>query len=371
MIPEHCSNVAVVEVEFPLTADSVERAFRDKSAYVRTDYAIFRNGVDTAVARIVKQKAAGLFRPVERVDVLSLPESTVFLDDPAVDVMNANSLATAASAHPGKTVVVEGEFGHVNFIHGEAPVEVLVFDLTPPDPAKLPTLVARALSAFQFGRPILATYEGQSLNALGDELAEHRFVYFPCKTAGLSACAPAVTRYLDQPPQARPRPEEAAVVGCELSLRIFGELFGGKPAAFTEICPVLKHPEAAEGAYLFVKCCKVKPPFERSENLFAFPWGVQLEDIVAACTEIAGVRVPGPRPQAEGIPGVTPLRLQASRPTRRPQSSPRGRSATSQAPRASRGGAPRRPASRAGRASSAGPRSSRAAASSKRTKRAR
>jgi hypothetical protein len=371
VIPEHCSNVAVVEVDFPLTRDSVRAAFEKRQAYVRTDFAIFRRGKDTAVARIRKQKTTGLFRPVDAVEVLSLPDSTVFLEDPKVDVMNANSLASAAAAHPGKTVVVEGEFGHVNFIHHEAPVSVLVFDWTPPEPAKLTTLVARALTAFQFGRPVLATYEGQSLNALGDELAAHRFVYFPCKTAGLSACAPATTRYLDQPPQARPKPEEAAVVGCELSLRIFGELFGGRPAAFTEICPVVKHPEAPEGAYLFVKCCKVKPPFERSGNLFAFPWGVQLEDIVAACTEIAGVRVPGPRPQAEGIPGVTPLRLQGPRrPRGRQPRSPRGRRAPARARPASRRGAPRgrpRPQHRASRGASRGSRG----ASSSRTRRTR
>ena len=134
MIPEHCSNVAVVEVDFALTAESVRGAFRARSAYVRTDFAIFRQGANTAVARISKAKTAGLFRPVDEVEVLSLPESTVYLEDPRVDVMNANSLATAASGYPGRTVVVEGEFGHVNFIHREEPVRVAVFDLTPPSP---------------------------------------------------------------------------------------------------------------------------------------------------------------------------------------------------------------------------------------------
>ncbi len=357
MIPEHCSNVAVVEVEFALTAESVRGAFHNRAAYVRTDFAIFRHGKDTAVARIAKEKTAGLFRPVNAVEVLSLPDSTVYLEDPRVDVMNANSLATAAAPHAGKTVVVEGEFGHVNFIHREVPVRVQVFDLTPPEPAKLHALVARALGAFQFGRPVLATYDGRDLNALGDALSDHRFVYFPCKTAGLSACSPAVTRYLDQPPEARPKPEEAAVVGCELSLRIFGELFGGKPAAFTEICPVVAHRGTPPEIYLFVKCCKVKPPFERDGNLFAFPWGVQLEDIVAACTAIAGVRTPGPRPQAEGIPGVTPLRM-------RPDSrQPRPR-APALRPRAS---APS-PSRRAPRASPRASRSARAGGPS-RTKR--
>ncbi len=353
VIPEHCSNVAVVEVEFALTDESVRASFRDRSAYVRTDFAIFRRGAETAVARIVKAKTTGLFRPVAKVEVLSLPRSTVYLEDPSVDVMNANSLATAAARHPGKTVVVEGEFGHVNFIHREEPVRVQVFDLTPPEPAKLHALVARALGAFQFGRPVLATYEGRDLNALGDALSDHKFVYFPCKTAGLSACSPAVTRYLDQPPSARPRPEEAAVVGCELSLRIFGELFGGRPAAFTEICPVVAHRGTPPGVFLFVKCCKVKPPYQRDGNLFAFPWGVQLEDIVAACTQIAGVRTPGPRPQAEGIPGVTPLPMRLApqsrsqprplRPLRAPSGSPRAaRSARARQPRrGASAGAPR------------------------------
>lgn len=302
-----------MDVAFPLTRASIEQAFARRKAYVRTDFAILRNGPDSAVVRVRKRDERGLFRGVDGVEVLALPGGTVVVNDATVDVMNPNALVAVAAGHPGKTVVVEGEFGHVNFIQGEQPLVVDVFDLGPPDPPKLNTMVARALGAHRFGRPVLARYSSKRLDAAADRLTGHPVVFFPCKTAGLSACSPSLTGYLDQPPTAQGDPREAAVVGCPLSLRIFRDVYGQEPAAFEDICPVNHPPAPHEGALRFVKCCAVKPPYERRGDLVAFPWGVQLDDIVTAFTDLAGPRKePAPR-DPEGAPWLTPIPALASR----------------------------------------------------------
>lgn len=341
MIPEHCSNVAVMEVGFPLTRASIRRAFEDRKAYVRTDFAVLRNGHSTAVARVTKRSEPGLFRRVSGVEVLSLPSATVVVKDESVDVMNPNALVAVAAKHPRKTVVVEGEFGHVNFIQGEDPVVVDVFDLGPPEPPKLNTMVARALGAHRFGRPVLARYASRRIDSAADRLTAHPVVFFPCKTAGLSACSPSDTAYLDQLPSPGGAPEHAAVVGCPLSLRIFKDIYGTQPAAFEDICPVNRPPAPrSRGALRFVKCCAVKPPYARTGDLIAFPWGVQLEDIVTALTDIAGpAKSQAPR-DPEGAPWLTPLPgLSGGRP-----SAPRGagRRRPSAAARAGRGTSARR-----------------------------
>ncbi len=91
-LPDHCKDVSLRHVDFPLTRENILSNFQDKIAYTRTDFMILRNGEDTATVKVTKQKGKDLFRPVVGLEVISLPEDTVFIHDEEVDVLNVSSL---------------------------------------------------------------------------------------------------------------------------------------------------------------------------------------------------------------------------------------------------------------------------------------
>ncbi len=114
----HCKDVSVRDVDFSLDEDSISAMMDGWTAYVRTEYLVLRHGDELAVVELRKSGGDGLFRRLESFEIVSLPEDTVFVDDPSLDVLNTPALARLQLAHPGKTVVVRGMFSHINFVKG-------------------------------------------------------------------------------------------------------------------------------------------------------------------------------------------------------------------------------------------------------------
>jgi len=106
MLPDHCKDVSVREVDFELTMENIERHAAGKKAYTRTDFIILRHGNEYAVVRVAKEGGPELFRPIVSLGILSLPSSTVYVEEPEVDVLVRSHMARIALEHPGKTVVV-------------------------------------------------------------------------------------------------------------------------------------------------------------------------------------------------------------------------------------------------------------------------
>lgn len=273
MLPGHCKDVAVKKVEFDLTAENIEREIQGKRAYTRCDHYVLRHGDDIAVVAITKAEGKELFRPITDHRILALPGDVDLVVDPTVDVINPSSMARVADAHPGRTVVVEGLFGHVSFVMPNEIVRLDVLDVVPPRPSKLSVLVERALLSGLVHFPVVPRYEEIDLNELASGVRTPAII-FPCEASGLSS--ERKVHYLDQVPDVV---DEATLVGCDLSGRIFRTLYH-RDIARVEMCPQELAPR--EGRKRLVKCCRVREGYQIKDDLAIVPWGATVQEVADA-----------------------------------------------------------------------------------------
>ncbi len=280
MIPGHCKNISVREVDFSLTANNIGEHIKDKKAYTRTEFIILRNGDQFAVVRVSKKNGVDLFRPIIEHEILSLPEETVFVIDESVDVMNASQLARLAEENFGKTVVVQGMFNHVSFARSGNAIEVSVLDVVPPSPSKLSVLVEKALDSYLSEFPIVPSYQEIDINDLANR-ARSKAIVFPCKASGL--ISDKETYFLDQTPAL---PDDITLIGCDLSQRIFRSLYRRDARRIT-MCPRDLAPK--DGRKRIVKCCLVKEGFEVDGDLAVVPWGATVKETSDALKVLLGL----------------------------------------------------------------------------------
>jgi hypothetical protein len=273
MLPDHCKDVSVRKVDFELTEEEIASHTVGKKAYTRTEFIILKQVDQYAVIRVFKEGGVELFRPISAHKVIALPDSTIFIHDEKVDVLNRPKMATIALRHPGKTVIVQGLFNHVSFVQGSEVLELHLLDVVPPRPAKLSYLVEKALDAGLVELPIVVKEESIDLNELERQVVTP-IVVFPCRASGLES--KRTVFFLDETPKIDGK---ATLVGCELSLRIFQSIYKKKPE-FISMCPREFVPK--DGKKRLVKCCRVKEGFEIEGNLAIVPWGATVSDVVQA-----------------------------------------------------------------------------------------
>lgn len=271
----HCKDVSVRDVDIPLTSDSISELMSSWRSYVRTEGLVLRNGDEHAVLILHKSKGAGLFKDVESYDLISLPENTVFIEDPEFDVINMPALASLQSRFPGKAIIVKGMFSHINFVYDIEPLTLEVVENIPPEPSKLGTMVKIALASGFVGSPIVVN---EKIIDLADEVpnVKTEAVMFPCKVSGLTADMPVY--FLDEAPKVE---HEVTLIGCHLSMRIFSELYGYEPP-FLNVCPA----DFTGDGKSIVKCCKVKEGFKIEGNVAKVPWSATVPEVVDAINSL-------------------------------------------------------------------------------------
>ena len=268
----HCKDVSMHDVDIPLDREHISELMRGWTAYVRTDDLVLRNGDSYAVVRLVKSQEPGLFRKVVDFEILSLPEETVYVEEPDMDVLNTPALAALQARHPGKAVVVRGMFSHINFIKDIEPLRLMVVDNVPPSPAKLGVLVDVAHGSGFVDHPIV---KEERIIDMAEKVSEVRTgaVMFPCRVSNLHADIPFC--FLDDAPE---DPGDVTLIGCHLSQRIFRSLYD-RDVPFVNVCP---SDYVEPGVKTIVKCCKVKQGHELDGDLVRVPWGATVPEVVDA-----------------------------------------------------------------------------------------
>ena len=268
----HCKDVSMRDVDFEITPESIARMMDGWTAYVRTEFLVLRNGDSYAVVELHKEPGTGLFRKLESYDIVSLPDETVFYEDPELDVLNTPALAELQAKFPGKCVVMRGMFSHINFVKDLVPQRMMVVDNIPPTPAKLGVLVDIALRSGYVDHPIL---KEERIIDMADKISEveTEAVMFPCRVSHLKADKPYY--FLDDAPEVD---KEVTLIGCHLSKRIYKSLYG-KDVPFINVCP---RDFCDPDVKTITKCCKVKNGYELRGNTVCVPWGATVPEVVDA-----------------------------------------------------------------------------------------
>ncbi|MBI2855070.1 MAG: hypothetical protein HYX87_09170 [Chloroflexi bacterium] len=288
MIPRHCREVSLKRVSFPITKENILAEAVGKSAYINTNYMVLNNGPDWAVVRIRRARGDGLLQPISRIEVLSMPEDTAFVEKPEVDVQNPSVMVRIAEDMGKDALVVKGRFEHVSFVHEEKTTPLVVFDVVPPDPPKIVQLAEAALDTGRIRKPLRIVPRILNLNELA-RARNTRYVVFPCYASSLSSLESEDNAlYLDQSPVLKAPLNEITLVGCDLSRNIFASLYGGVPA-FMDLCPknmIQAVPEAC-----LCRCCVVDEGHQIEGNAAFVPWGASVGEVEEAIIDLFGLEL--------------------------------------------------------------------------------
>lgn len=283
MFPEHCKDVSIKRVEFPLTEKEIQKNLVNKPAYKRTKFIILNNEDDWAVVKIKKPEVKNLFSKIQNVKIISMPDSTKYVEDASIDVLSPTRMAEKAEELGKETLIVKGKFEHVSFIHKEKPIPVIVFEVVPPEPPKLVELVKKVLSSGNINKPVKVIPKILNLCEL-EKHCKNQNILFPCYASELKS--DKKTFYLDQKPKlSKEELQNISLIGCDLSLRIFKTIYNFEPEFFN-FCPKKRALAEKPKQLLITKCCEIKEGYERIGNLVVVPWGATVKEVEEALGDI-------------------------------------------------------------------------------------
>ena len=282
LVPLPYSRIAVQMAAFDLDETAIREFLRGKQVWFETDYVVFRHGEQCAIGRIEKTAPKDFFSQITSVEIVSLPSATCWVDDSSVDTGNPSALAEKANSlgmGPSETLVVNGLYEHVCFIHRPAPAVIDVFDLSPPDTPRLLDMARRVL-AYKTFPPTIIRPHVQRIPDLASNVSG-KALLFPCGISQLKRMMNAF--YLDE----RPERHDWVLVGCERSRQIHHHLYG-EDCPRIELCPRKLFDPG--NALALMRCCMVEKKVELSGRIAFLPWGAELplvEEALAALFHLA------------------------------------------------------------------------------------
>jgi hypothetical protein len=276
--------LSVQEVDVPLTPAGIEGLLRTREIYRRTAFLVLRNGPGTALVAVRPADPGPLFSPVAELRILSGPEATLWITDPATDVGNATSLAATALKHQRDGVlayVVQGKFEHVNFIWRPAPVQIRVTEVIPPHPPKLLAMAEQAVAYDEDLPPIDLILDAVDVTELvAANPAPHYLL--PCRGSGMPA--EGDVSFLDTHP---PYQDDWLLIGCERSRQFHNHFYLTEPRQ-VDLCPRARV-AGQPGVPVLTKCCLRERGIEVDGTRAVVPWGANLDEVRAALRALCGI----------------------------------------------------------------------------------
>jgi hypothetical protein len=281
-VPLPYRGVSVQAFDGPMTEQGIVASFLGRETYRRTEFIVLRAPDGRyAVIAVDALNREDLFAPIVHVEVLGLPDTCAYLHDPQIECANRSALASLAIRHGiGKhqTLICEGKYDHVNFIHHPSPFIIKVVEVAPPEPPKLFDLVCHVLSYADLP-PIIPVLERIELKELVRNVSAPAFLV-PCRSGGLEDLG-APVYYLDERPAER---HDWTLIGCERSLQFHRHYYGDEPPR-VEICPRRIAGPRKEPTIL--KCCLWEFDIEREAQVMVVPWGATLTMVERALRELS------------------------------------------------------------------------------------
>lgn len=253
-----------------------------RELYRRTDIVVLHNEKqEYAVAAIQRAGSDELFTRAVAVEVLALPDRCTFICSPETDPANRSALAKLAVQNGlggNDTLIVQGEFDHINIIHRPDPLWVRVVEVAPPAPPKLFKMAEHVLSYADLP-PICLQLETIDLRKLCEQTEAQAYLV-PCRSGGLDNLNAPVF-FLDERPAIR---QPWTLIGCERSLQFHRHYYGDEPPR-VDMCP--RQLASASMQATLLKCCLLEFDIECDRAMAVVPWGADLGMIEKALAMLA------------------------------------------------------------------------------------
>lgn len=260
-----------------MSRDAISAHLMTRELYRRTDIVILHNDKqEYAVAAVQREDSDSLFTHATVVEVIALPEACTFIHAPDTDPANRSALAKLADLNgctPDTTVIVQGEFDHINIIHHPQPLQLRVVEVTPPEPPKLFKMTEHVLSYADLP-PIVAQLQRIELQQLCSH-AEAQAYLVPCRSGGLENLNAPVYFLDERPPQRQPW----TLIGCERSLQFHRHYYHDEPPRI-DMCP--RQLTSQTGQPTLLKCCLLEFDIEYDGTTAVVPWGADLSMVEKA-----------------------------------------------------------------------------------------
>ncbi|MGA7470123.1 MAG: hypothetical protein WBW25_04760 [Halobacteriota archaeon] len=272
IFPDHCKDVAVRECDDETSPPTAGEHIYFSSRYVL----LFWQG-KVAVYEL-ELEGNGLIRTISKAKrIAGFAETLVYRRK--IDIFNRSRLiavATRLCKPPVKAVVYQGFDLHWTFVYDPdltSVTEIEVFDVSPPDPPYLISLIKKLDRAGIFGDLSVR------FTPVIQDLRRSTATIYPCSASGIGPnCLNSRDIHVG---------EHAVLLGCDISKQVLEARVHGLEFKHVNICPT----KTIRPSKPFIaKCCKsarVGPTELFGQTGYVVHWGANPYEVVSAIRDLA------------------------------------------------------------------------------------